>query len=162
MGIILVRIQSKCGGNADQNNDEYGHFLCSVVGIFHWFISSFWLIFINFSNINLLILPSSLLAGLINQILGWLLKFGYQKKPVFWHILRNKLLHKDGSFPLRISSVNVTKSAGIGALFTQWVADWFKQIKNKTLCKSATFDVKAFYPSIKECLLRFRKFCNTP
>ena len=80
MGIILVRIQSKCGGNADQNNDEYGHFLCSVVGIFHWFISSFWLIFINFSNINLLILPSSLLAGLINQILGWLLKFGYQKK----------------------------------------------------------------------------------
>ena len=162
MGIILVRIQSKCGGNADQNNDEYGHFLCSIVGIFHWFSSSFWLIFINFSNINLLILPSSLLAGLINQILGWLLKFGYQKKPVFWHILRNKSLHKDGSFPLRISSVNMTKSAGIGALFTQWVADWFKQIKNKTLCKSATFDVKAFYPSIKECLLRFRKFCNTP
>ena len=34
------------------------------------------------------------------------------------------------------------------------VLDWFKQIKNKHLYKFATFDIKEFYPSIKECLLK--------
>ena len=32
--------------------------------------------------------------------------------------------------------------------------DWFKRIKNKHLYKFATFDIKEFYPSIKECLLK--------
>ena len=32
--------------------------------------------------------------------------------------------------------------------------DWFKQIKNKHLYKFATFDIKEFDPSIKECLLK--------
>ena len=35
---------------------------------------------------------------------------------------------------------------------TDVVTDWFKQIKNKNLYKFATFDIKEFYPSIKECL----------
>ena len=34
------------------------------------------------------------------------------------------------------------------------VIDWFKQIKNKNLYKFATFGIKEFYPSIKECLLK--------
>ena len=34
------------------------------------------------------------------------------------------------------------------------VTDWLKQMKNKNLCKFATFDIKEFYPSIKECLLK--------
>ena len=34
------------------------------------------------------------------------------------------------------------------------MTDWFKQIKNKHLYKFATFDIKEFYPSIKECLLK--------
>ena len=33
---------------------------------------------------------------------------------------------------------------------TDIVIDWFKQIKNKHLRKFATFDIKEFYPSIKE------------
>ena len=37
---------------------------------------------------------------------------------------------------------------------TDIVLDWFKQIKNKHLYKFATFDIKEFYPSIKECLLK--------
>ena len=37
---------------------------------------------------------------------------------------------------------------------TDVVIDWFKQIKNKNLYKFATFDIKEFYPSIKECLLK--------
>ena len=37
---------------------------------------------------------------------------------------------------------------------TDVVTDWFKQIKNKNLYKFATFDIKEFYPSIKECLLQ--------
>ena len=37
---------------------------------------------------------------------------------------------------------------------TDVVTDWFKQIKNKNLYKFATFDIKEFYPSIKECLLK--------
>ena len=38
--------------------------------------------------------------------------------------------------------------------YTDVVIDWFKQIKNKNLYKCATFDIKEFYPSIKEGLLR--------
>ena len=34
---------------------------------------------------------------------------------------------------------------------TDIVIDWFKQIKKKHLYKFATFDIKQFYPSIKEC-----------
>ena len=37
---------------------------------------------------------------------------------------------------------------------TDVVLDWFKQIKNKHLYKFAMFDIKEFYPSIKECLLK--------
>ena len=37
---------------------------------------------------------------------------------------------------------------------TDIVLDWFKQTKNKHLYKFATFDIKKFYPSIKECLLK--------
>ena len=37
---------------------------------------------------------------------------------------------------------------------TNIVLDWFKQIKNKHLYNFATFDVKEFYPSIKECVLK--------
>ena len=37
---------------------------------------------------------------------------------------------------------------------TDIVLDWFKQIKNKDLYKFATFDIKGFYPSIKEGLLK--------
>ena len=37
---------------------------------------------------------------------------------------------------------------------TDIVLDWFKQIKNKHLYKFATFDIKEFYLSIKECLLK--------
>ena len=37
---------------------------------------------------------------------------------------------------------------------TDTLLDWFKQIKNKHLYKFATFDIKQFYPSIKECLLK--------
>ena len=37
---------------------------------------------------------------------------------------------------------------------TDVVIDWFKQIKNKNFYKFATFDIKEFYPSIKECLLK--------
>ena len=37
---------------------------------------------------------------------------------------------------------------------TDVVIDWFKQIKNKNLYKFATFDIKEFYPSIKEFLLK--------
>ena len=37
---------------------------------------------------------------------------------------------------------------------TDIVIGWFKQIKNKHLYKFATFDIKEFYPSIKECLLK--------
>ena len=34
------------------------------------------------------------------------------------------------------------------------VNDWFKQIKNRNLHEFATFDIKEFYPSIKEYLLK--------
>ena len=34
------------------------------------------------------------------------------------------------------------------------VNDWFKQVKTKNLSKFGTFDIKEFYPSIKECLLK--------
>ena len=37
---------------------------------------------------------------------------------------------------------------------TDVIIDWFKQIKNKDLHKFATFGIKEFYPSIKECLLK--------
>ena len=37
---------------------------------------------------------------------------------------------------------------------THVVIDWFKQTKNKNLYKFTTFDIKEFYPSIKECLLK--------
>ena len=37
---------------------------------------------------------------------------------------------------------------------TDTVVDWFKQIKKKHLHKFATFDIKEFYRSIKECLLK--------
>ena len=37
---------------------------------------------------------------------------------------------------------------------TDIVIDWFKQIKKKHLYKFATFDIKQFYPSIKECQLK--------
>ena len=37
---------------------------------------------------------------------------------------------------------------------TNLVIDLFIQIKNKNLHKFATFDIKQFYPSIKECLLK--------
>ena len=37
---------------------------------------------------------------------------------------------------------------------TQGVIEWFKKIKNKTKCKFVTFDVKDFYPSISETLLK--------
>ena len=37
---------------------------------------------------------------------------------------------------------------------TDIVIDWFKQIKNKYLYECATFDIKEFYPSIKECLFK--------
>ena len=37
---------------------------------------------------------------------------------------------------------------------TNILLDWFKQMKNKHLYKFATFDIKEFYPSIKECLLK--------
>ena len=36
---------------------------------------------------------------------------------------------------------------------TDVAIDWFKQIKNKNLYKFATFDIKEFHPSIKECQL---------
>ena len=43
---------------------------------------------------------------------------------------------------------------------TNIVIDWFKQIKNKHLYKFATFDIKEFYPSIVERLLKkCHKFC---
>ena len=34
------------------------------------------------------------------------------------------------------------------------VIDWFKSIKNKQHCKFVIFDIKDFYPSIKESLLK--------
>ena len=37
---------------------------------------------------------------------------------------------------------------------TDIVAEWFKQIKNQNLHQFATFDIKEFYPSIKNCLLK--------
>ena len=37
---------------------------------------------------------------------------------------------------------------------TDIVIGWFKQIKNKHLYKFTTFDIKEFYPPIKECLLK--------
>ena len=37
---------------------------------------------------------------------------------------------------------------------TDILIDWFKQTKNKHLYKFATFDIKEFYPSIKERLLK--------
>ena len=37
---------------------------------------------------------------------------------------------------------------------TDVVIGWFKQIKNKNLYKFAAFDIKEFYPSITECLLK--------
>ena len=37
---------------------------------------------------------------------------------------------------------------------TDVVIHWLKQIKNKNLNKFATFDIKEFHPSIKECLLK--------
>ena len=39
-------------------------------------------------------------------------------------------------------------------IFSDTILDWFKQMKNKHLHKSAAFDMKEFYPSIKECLLK--------
>ena len=43
---------------------------------------------------------------------------------------------------------------------TNIVIGWFKQIKNKHLYKFATFDIKEFYPSITERLLKkCHKFC---
>ena len=37
---------------------------------------------------------------------------------------------------------------------TEDVIDWFKRINEKQLCKSVIFDIKDFYPSIKEPLLK--------
>ena len=37
---------------------------------------------------------------------------------------------------------------------TDTVIDWFKGIRNKNLCKFVIFDIKEFYPSITENLLR--------
>ena len=37
---------------------------------------------------------------------------------------------------------------------TDIVIDWFKQIKKKHLYKFTNFDIKQFYPSIKECQLK--------
>ena len=37
---------------------------------------------------------------------------------------------------------------------TDLVIDWFKHIKNKNLYKFAIIDIKEFYPSIKECILK--------
>ena len=37
---------------------------------------------------------------------------------------------------------------------TDTVIDWLKDIRNKHLCKFAIFDIKEFYPSITENLLK--------
>ena len=37
---------------------------------------------------------------------------------------------------------------------TEDVIDWFKRINEKQLCKFVIFDIKDFYPSIKESLLK--------
>ena len=37
---------------------------------------------------------------------------------------------------------------------TDTVIDWLKDIHNKHLCKFAIFDIKEFYPSITENLLK--------
>ena len=37
---------------------------------------------------------------------------------------------------------------------TEHVIDWFKSINEKQLCKFVIFDIKDFYPSIKESLLK--------
>ena len=37
---------------------------------------------------------------------------------------------------------------------TEDIIDWFKRINEKQLCKFVIFDIKDFYPSIKESLLK--------
>ena len=37
---------------------------------------------------------------------------------------------------------------------TEDVIDWFKSINEKQLCKFVIFDIKDFYPTIKESLLK--------
>ena len=37
---------------------------------------------------------------------------------------------------------------------TEDVVDWFKSINEKQICKCVIFDIKDFYPSIKESLLK--------
>ena len=37
---------------------------------------------------------------------------------------------------------------------TDTVIDWFKSIRNKHLCKFVVFDIREFYPSITENLLK--------
>ena len=41
-----------------------------------------------------------------------------------------------------------------GSYKTNTVIDWFKRIGNKLLCKFLIFDIKEFYPSTTESLLR--------
>ena len=46
------------------------------------------------------------------------------------------------------------KSTWVSGKIKEDVIDWFKSIKNKQHCKFVIFDIKDFYPSIKESLLK--------
>ena len=71
---------------------------------FHWFSSNFWLIFLLIlSNINLLILSSSFLAGLISRTVGWLSKF------YLWSFIVIKLLPSSFVSILFITSLSLIK-----------------------------------------------------
>ena len=67
---------------------------------------------------------------------------------------KNELGHISKAI-LDTANKNIGEAMGLN----QWrntdtVIDWFKSIRNKHLCKFVVFDIREFYPSITENLLK--------